>query len=148
MKKDLKSEIALVHLLDPQSINDTDTASLILDTAGFSGAVIGVIMGTFTGVDADSTFLPVLQESATTVGTDFTTVAVGNVHGAFTLVNANTKDNATQYVGYKGTKRYIRVNLDFTTGTGGISAALASVVGVLGKPSFFPATGPAAITAS
>jgi hypothetical protein len=148
MKRDLKSELAVVHLLDPQSINDTDTASLILDTAGFGGALISVAMGALTGADADSTFLPVLQESDAIVGTGFTAVDAADVHGAFTLVNANTKDQTTQTVGYKGSKRYIRVNLDFTTGTGGISAALVGVVGVLGKPNFFPAVGPAAISAT
>lgn len=146
--KDLKAELAVVHLLDPQTINDTDTVSKILDLAGFDGALIAVAMGTFTGVDTDSKVLPVLQESDTTTGTDFADVAAGNIHGAFSVVDATTKDNTTQVVGYKGKKRYIRVNLDFTTGTGGISAAPVSVAGILGFPDKFPATGPAAITAA
>lgn len=146
--KDLNSQIAVVHLLDPQTINDTDTVSKILDLAGFDGALISVSVGSCTGIDSDSKLLPVLQESATTTGTDFTTVDPTNVHGAFTTMDASTEDQVTQVVGYSGTKRYIRVNLDFTTGSGGITAAPVSVVGILGFPDRFPASGPAAITAA
>jgi hypothetical protein len=146
MFTDLKSEIALVHLKDPADLAHTDTVTQILDTAGFTGAGISVAVGALTGVDSSNYLTPVLQESATVVGTDFTNVVAGDILGAFTKMDTTSKDQVTQFVGYKGTKRYLRVNLDFT-GTG-ITASLVGAVGVLGKPSVFPATGPAAITAT
>jgi hypothetical protein len=144
--KDLKSQLAVVHLLDPADTADTDTVSLILDTAGFDGALLAVSVGAITGVDASNYLVPEIQESATTTGTDFTVVDAADVHGAFTKIDATSEDQVTQVVGYKGSKRYIRVNLNFT-GTG-ITAALDSVVGILGMPKRFPATAPAAITAA
>lgn len=144
--RDLKTEIAVVHLLDAQNTNDTDTVSSILDTANFDGAVISVNVGALTGVDGSNYLTPVLQHSATTTGTDFTDVDAADISGAFTKMDATSEDQVTQTVGYKGSKRYLRVNLDFT-GTG-ITAAYESVVGILGHPKRFPATGPAAITAA
>lgn len=146
MKRDLG--LTVTHLLDAQSINDTDTVSSILDTAGFNAAGILVNIGACTGMDADSKLLPVFQESDTTTGTDFTTVAAGDLIGAFTVMDLNTEDQVTQFVGYHGGKRYIRVNLDFTTGTGGITAGLLSVDGILGMPTLAPHAAVAAITAT
>lgn len=144
--KDLKAELAVVHLLDAQNTNDTDTVSSILDVRGFGGALIVVNVGALTGVDGSNYLTPVLQESDTVVGTDFTTVAASDIHGAFTKMDATDEDQVSQVVGYHGRKRYIRVNLDFT-GTG-ITAAYEAVLGILGFPNSYPAVGPAPITAS
>lgn len=148
MTRDLKSNIAVVQLLDPQSINDTDTKSKLLDTLTVESSAVSVLMGTFTGVDSDSTLLPVLQESNTTADADFTAVAAADIQGAFTTVNSTSLDNTNQTVGYIGQKRYIRVLIDFTTGTGGISAALVSVVGLLGKTHYAPVTAPSPVAAT
>lgn len=144
--KDLKPNIAVVHLLDPQDTADTDTVSNILDTAGFDGAVLSVNVGAITGIAADAYLTPVLQHSDTTTGTDFADVDASDINGAFTKMDAAAEDQTTQSVGYRGAKRYLRVNLDYT-GTD-ITAALVGVVGVLGYPDRFPATGPAPITAA
>lgn len=144
--KQLNNQIAVVHLMDPADLAHSDTVSNILDMAGFDGAVVSVNVGALTGVDASNYLTPVLQESDTTTGTDFTDVAASNIHGAFSKIDSTSKDQVVQTVGYAGKKRYIRVNLDYT-GTG-ITASLLDVVGVLGFPDKFPATGPAAITAA
>lgn len=148
MNRDLKSNIGQVLLLAPQTINDTDTNSSLLDRLGFESAVVTVLCGNFTGVDADSTFLAVLQESDTTVGTDFTDVATADMQGAFTLIDATSEDVLIQTVGYIGSKRYVRVKLDFTTGTGGISSAPVAVMGLLGSADYYPITAPAAVAAT
>jgi hypothetical protein len=148
MTRDLKNNIAIVQLLAPQVINNTDTKSSLLDTRGFESAIMIVNLGDFTGVDADSTFTPILQESDTTVDGDFTSVAAADIEGAFTLVDATNEDSVVQSVGYKGTKRYIRVLLDFVTGTGGITSAPVSVTGLLGHASYRPVTAPAAVSAT
>lgn len=144
--RDLKNNIAIVHLLDPQDTADTDTVSLILDTKGFGSAVLAVNVGAITGLDASNYLTPVLQDSDTTTGTDFAPVNAAYIQGGFTRIDAAAEDQTTQSVGYTGSKRYLRVNLDFT-GTA-ITAALESVVGVLGRPVVAPAVAPAAITAA
>jgi hypothetical protein len=148
VKHDLYHNVAVVQLLKPQSINDTDTKSSILDTAGFQSAALLFNMGVFTGADADSFVLPTFQESDTTVDGDFTTVAAADLHGAFTLVDSTSEDETSQYVGYKGNKRYIRLLANFTTGSGGVSAALMSVTGLLGDPTNAPVSAPAALAAT
>jgi hypothetical protein len=147
--QDVKNEVAVVHLLDTQDIADTTTASSILDTAGFEGAIIAVNIGAITTPNATNYLTPVLQESATTANGDFTAVAAGSIEGAFTKIDATTEDQVTQYVGYAGSKRYIRVNLEVTDPSpSSISACLISVDGILTKGSYVPVTAPAAITAT
>lgn len=148
MNRDLKNNVGQVLLLAPQTINDTDTKSSLLDLQGFESAVVTVLTGNFTGVDADSTFLAVLQESDTTADGDFASVDSADIQGAFTLIDATSEDVVIQSVGYIGRKRYIRVLLDFTTGTGGISAAPVAVLGMLGAANYYPITAPAAVAAT
>ena len=145
--KDLKNNIAVVHLLDSQDVNAVDTVSSILDTAGFESAGILVNVGAMTGVDANNFLDIVLQECATTVGADFTTVAAADAESAYTRIDLNTEDQASQFVGYKGGLRYIRVNLNFTD-AGPLGACLVAVDGILGHPRHMPAVGPAAVTAT
>lgn len=146
--RDLYSNIGIVHLLDAQDIATTDTASSILDLNGYEGAVIAVNFGAITTPDANSYITPVLQHSDTTAASDFATVDAADVIGAFTKIDAATEDQVTQKVGYIGSKRYIRVNLDITDADGGISACLVSVDGIVGLPHTAPVTAPAAVAAT
>lgn len=146
--RDLYNNIAVVHLLDAKDITTSDTASSILDLQGFESACILVNVGAITTPDADSYITPVLQESDTTANGDFTDVDAADIIGAFTKIDAATKDQTTQFVGYKGTKRYIRVNIDITDADNGISHALVSVDGILGHPHTAPAVAPAPVTAA
>lgn len=144
--KDLKTKIALVNLLEPQDNTDTDTASSILDTLGFESAVLAVHVGDITGVDGSNYLVPVLQESDTTANADFAEVAAGDIIGGFTKIDSTTEDKVIQYVGYKGTKRYLRVNLDWTGTT--VSAAPIAVMGILGDARDEPVTVPAPVSAT
>jgi hypothetical protein len=145
--KDLKSYIAPVMLMEPKDTNDNDDeTSAWLDTQGFESATVCVLIGTVTGADDDATLLPVLQESDTTKDADATDVDAADMIGAFTLVNSATTDQAVQTVGYKGTKRYIRVKLDYT-GTD-ITASLVAVLGILGHGRAVLPTAPEAVAAT
>lgn len=157
---DIYNNIVPVQLLAAQSINDTDTVTSILDTQGFKTAAIYVAVGDLTGVDADSTLALNLQESDDTVGANFTAVPVlqmirdetgldsTSTAGRFAYLNATNEDVKVFKVEYRGTKRYIRAQLDFTTGTGGITAAPVCALGLLSSARHAPQTAPAAITAS
>lgn len=155
-QREVLNDLALVHLLDPQSVNDTDTKTKLLDTRGHGAALIAIMCGTFTGADADSFVNLLLQESDTTADADFTAVATADMvrdittatAGLFGVVNSTSVDNATFRVGYIGSKRYIRVLFDFTTGTGGVTAALISALGILALPPRSPAAAVAAVTAT
>jgi hypothetical protein len=157
---DLINNIPLVQLLAAQSINDTDTFSNILDTRGFERAMLAVVIGDCTGLDADSKLELFLQEGDTPVGADFAPVPVSNMirdtaglssltaDGLFKTLDSATEDQIIAVVEYTGKKRYLRVKLDFTTGTGGITAAPVCVVGLLGGARHAPATAPAPVTAA
>ncbi|MBF0232501.1 MAG: hypothetical protein HQK65_05610 [Desulfamplus sp.] len=146
MRRDLKNNIGIVTLLEAADQADTDVSSALLDTAEMPGAVLAVAIGEITGVAADAYLTPTLQECDTTVGTSFTDVASGDIEGAFTVVNATTKDSTVQYVGYKGSKRYVRVKLDYT-GTA-ITAGIVGVYGIVGRAKEAPVTAPAAVSAT
>lgn len=144
--RDFKNNHGIVQLLKPQDLAHNDTASSWLDTRYFNAAMIGVMVGALTGVDASNYVTPILQESDTTADADATTVDSSDQHGAFTKIDATTEDQVTQVVGYKGSKRYIRAKLDYT-GTG-ISAGIVGVFGILGKPAVAPAVANAAVAAT
>lgn len=157
---DIFNNLVRVGLLAPAAlINDTDTNSKILDRRGFNRAAIMVYVGDLTGVDADSTLELFLQESDTTVGTDFTAVPVASMirdvtglssettAGLFATINATTEDLAIFLAEYRGSKRYIRIKADFTTGTGGITVSYIVAIGLLASAQNAPGTAPAAITA-
>lgn len=146
MKKDLKNNIATVLLKEPADAVHTDVASNILDTASCYGIEVDAIIGALSGVDASNYVTPVLQESNTTVGTDFSAVAAADMIGGFTAVNSTTLDSVIQRVGYVGHKRYVRVLFDYT-GTA-ITAGIVGAVGIIGIPKDAPVSAPAPISAT
>lgn len=144
--RDLYSNLGAVNLLDPQDTADTDTATAWLDTKNFEGALLIAHVGTITGVDASNYVTPVLQESDTTAAADATAVAAADMIGAFTKIDATSEDSVVQAVGYKGSKRYVRINFDWT-GTA-VTAALVGAVGIVGLGRTNPVTAPAAVAAT
>lgn len=157
---DIFNNTKFVQLLAPQVINNTDTNSSVLDTQGFERRQIIVALGDLTGLDADSTLELLLQESDDTVSVNFVAVPVAamlrdvtglsNVAtaGLFKTLNDAAEDQIVAVVEYIGSKRYIRARLDFTTGTGGITAAPVAILGVLTEARHAVATPPAPTTAS
>ena len=136
-----------VMLLAPQDVAGTDTVSLILDTANYHQAAIAVVIGAQTGVDSTNYLTPVLQECATTVGTSFTSVGAADLSGpGFSKVDATSEDDVVQWAYYTGSKRYIRVNLDFTNT--GITAGECAVIGILSEQKNSEWTAPAALSAT
>ena len=153
MKKNLFSETAAVPMLLNQSINDTDTTTSAADLANFEYALIYVSIGDCTGLDADSTLALTLEHSDDLTAGNFVGVPVADIDrdttglaslstlGLFGTLNLAAEDSTIYRVGYRGNKRYLRVKLDFTTGTGGISAAPVSVTATLSGKKKQPAGG-------
>ena len=144
-KRDLTNNLAAVQLLKPQDLAHTTTTSAILDTAQMAGAEIQVSIAVLTGVDGTNYVTPVLQESDTTTGADFTAVTAGDIIGGFIKVDSTAKDGCIQRAGYTGSKRYIRVNLVYTGAA--ITAGVIGVTGIIAYPQYAPAVSPAPITA-
>jgi len=139
-----------VQLLAPADIADTDTATSLLDTQGFEGAGIIVSVGALTGHDAGATTALIVEESDLTTGASFTPVAPADLIGSLpTLDNATADANQLYGVGYRGTKRYIRVRIDHTEATSGtITKTMIGVTGVLGFPRHMPVSLPDPVTAT
>lgn len=145
--KDIKSNIGVVQLLEPKNYVAADTKSALLDLKGFAAAVIVVELGTFAGtVNASNNMLPVIQESDSTADASFTPVAADDILGAFSVVDSTDKDQTCQCVGYRGTKRYVRVLLDYTGA--GISASVVGVTAIVGVAGKAPVVAPVPVAAT
>jgi hypothetical protein len=146
MNTEMNSILGTSMLKEPVDCAHTNFTSNLLDTQGFESAKIDVIIGALTGVDGSNYLTLTLEESDTVVGTDFTTVATTEVKGAFTVINASTKDSCIQSVGYLGVKRYVRVKGTYT-GTA-ISAGIIGVVSQVGDARTKPPTSPVPVAST
>lgn len=116
--KDLFNDIKIVHLKDCANITDhTDVGLNYVDLQGFESAIMMVNYGAVTTLGTADKVIAVLQEcdASPTLDASWSAVATGDMNGAFTLLDGETDDQTTQAVGYLGTKRYLRVLLDFTS---------------------------------
>ena len=147
MNKDLVNNIGITMLKEPVDCVHSDWKSNLLDLQGHESAVLIVTIGALTGVDGSNKITLTLEECDTTADASFTTVSASDVEGAFTLVDANTEDQLNQSVGYKGTKRYVRVKGVYTGA--GISAGIIGVNGIVSNSrSGCPVTNPAPVSAT
>ena len=117
--RDLYSNLGLTKLLANQ-VATSDKNSNGLDLRDFDSAVLGFIVGasgdTLSGSvkveleveesDDDSTYTDVADE-------DLTNVVSGTNDGCVAVIDDAAEDDVLVFVGYRGTKRYIRgvVNL-------------------------------------
>jgi hypothetical protein len=89
-----------------------------VDLQGYEACEVVVEFGAWT----DGTHTPKIQESDD--NTTFTDVAAADQLGSFTAVSSAAGQNAVQRVGYRGSKRYLRVVMTVAGATtGALSAA-------------------------
>lgn len=108
MFKDLHDNVKGTQAIGPQAIlagNGTLTGATV-DTQGFESLEIFVYSGTIT----DGTGTPTVYEGDASNMSDEAAVAAGDLIGSLTAF-ASTDDNVTKKVGYRGSKRYVRVKL-------------------------------------
>ena len=90
-----------------------------VDLRGFDSAMIAIIAGTIT----DGTHTFEVQESDTS-GSGFAAVAAADLDGTEPALTSADSDTISK-VGYRGSKRYIRVvNVTTSATTGGLLAAI------------------------
>lgn len=111
--RQLSSRISAAQSLTPAARTASATGTGV-DLAGYHAVAIYIVAGTIT----DGTHTPVVQESDDNI--TFTNVAAEDLQGTL----ANIASNTVQEIGYIGSKRYIRVNVNVTGATtGGVYAA-------------------------
>lgn len=115
--RDLKSGIDVVQSIAPE-LHSVDAIGVGADLQGYESA-IAVISSGSTG-DVGSTHAPRLEESDS-LGSGYTTVGVGDLDGAF---SADLAVDTIERVGYKGSKRFIRVFV----ATSGASLAYSAMI--------------------
>lgn len=136
-KIDMRSETTIAHGILATLSGTTPATGNIVDVADYQAATFALITGTVTAAGAAAGITFVVQESDTTAGSDFTAVADDDLLGteAGLAVAVDTLDGvAIGTIGYRGTKRYLRV---VATGTSGTDASIAGVW-VLQKPRYAP----------
>lgn len=98
---------------------NTTLKGLAVDTAGFEAATALVAIGDSPETLAGGLYLkPLLLASDTTVDTDFVAVPIVDmiggtqgVAGEIALIDAPTEDLLVYVAGYRGGKRYLRVDI-------------------------------------
>lgn len=128
--RDINNAIKVVTTIEPAASITATTTGAAVDTAGYRSACAVI----HSGVHTDGTFTPTLEESDAS-GSDYTTVAAGDLSGSFATVTSST-DQSIQKVGYLGSKRYLRVVMTETVASAG---AFFTAVIVLGDPISAPA---------
>lgn len=149
--RDLHSNIKVVqHLIAIVGNNDTEgTPAAGIDTTGFDALEFIVSLGdsgdTLSGSlkvdmkiehsDTDSGYAAVTSADDVIVGSN-PRVAAPDSNGIFATVDAPAEDQTLFRIGYRGSKKFVRVWLDFTgTHTNGIPC---SVIAILAKPALRP----------
>lgn len=122
--------------------DNTAVVSPIVDRLGFDSLTFFIVTGTL--VDADATFTVLVEDSDASNMTPATAVADGDLVPADPASTATPEeqasftfaaDGAERKIGYRGTKRYVRLTVTPANNTG---AAPIAVVPVLGAPARAP----------
>lgn len=133
--KDMHSNIKVLNAITPQAVGTSGIAngklSGILDRRGYESVEFVYQSGTSASV-AD-TITPVVYEAAAT-GDSFTSVADADLVGTESAITLSAA--AVKSVGYRGTKRYLKIRL-YGTGT---ATAVVAASAVLGNPHIAPVT--------
>lgn len=134
--KDLASNVDVRRVISPVSVADnTPQVGQVIDRLGYRSLTFVISVGAVA--DADATFAVLLEESDTE-GSGYTSVSDHNLIGTEVAAGFQfDSDNQVRKIGYKGSMQYVRLTI---TPTFNASAAMFSVVAVLGHPLLSPAS--------
>ena len=137
--RDLFNNIYPKRAISPVSVSDnTPQVSQIIDRAGHHSLTFLIALGSIA--DADATFAVTVEHGDDSGLSDTAAVSASDLIGTTTLAGFQyDSDNACRKLGYKGIKRYVRLTI---TPTGNASAALMSVIALLGHPGAGPTANP------
>lgn len=140
--KDLTNNIHPVLLFEPvaaQTNSSTARVSAIIDRQGYESLTLVLINGTNT--DADATFAVLVEDGNVSNLSDNAAVDDAELNGTEALAAfAFGDDGECRKIGYRGSKRYVRVTV---TPTGNNSGDwFMAGVAILGNPSRSPTANP------
>lgn len=121
--RDLKNNVAVSKSILPQLMATSVTGSTI-DMQGFDSLVVEIVAGAWT--DGTHTFSVLESDDDST----YSAVADADLDGTEPVVDGATDDDQVYLLGYKGTKRYVKV-LNTVTGSPG-TGLLAAANGIKG----------------
>lgn len=122
-RQDLQNALDVTQSIEPAGNRTATTNGTGADTKDHQRTALVAFLGVIT----DGTWTPIAEESDT-LGSGYTAVAAADLSGAFTAATSAT-DQAVQSVGYKGSKRYVRVTLEETVASTTGALFSAAVVG-------------------
>lgn len=131
--RDMLRNKQVVHLGNLSLSGTTPAASAWVDVRGFDACTLVLVNNTITDAGTADGFTATVQHSDTTAAADAAAiVAADSVNGSIDIdVTSDTADDSVAGgIGYRGNKRYVRMNVVGTTGTN----ADVSVLAVLNKP--------------
>lgn len=112
MRSGLNTEFAIANTITAAA-HTTDSTGVAVDLSDYNAAVACI----YTGSVTDGTWTPELQETDTSsVATSWAAVTSTDLDGSFAAFTASRAAGTVTEVGYKGTKRYLRLVLT-STGT-------------------------------
>ena len=140
--RDLMNDIHTVVALAPQVATDgTALKTAAIDTKGYESVTFVILTGTLA--DSDATWLVTLKEGSTSTQTAHTAVADADIIGTEALAGfIFSDDGATRKIGYKGSERYVSLEIDDDTANSG--NAPVAVLAILGHPHSRPTANPPA----
>jgi hypothetical protein len=123
--RDIHNNIKVLPAIDPAAIRTGNavTTGATIDTAGFEAVEFAIQSGAVT----DGQFAISVEEGDQANMSDAAAVAAGDLIGAAPVILA-TEDSVVEKVGYRGTKRYVRVK---ATQSGATTGGFISAVAVL-----------------
>lgn len=135
MTRDLFNRIKVVALVPPAAAvtNDTAIVSNIIDMAGYESCVLALVTG--TDADADAVMSLKVEHGDVANLSDAASVAASDLQIDSALAATPGAGNQAAYdfsndgvgfkIGYKGSKRYIRITE--TSGVGGVGANTGNI---------------------
>lgn len=145
--KDLHNSVKIVRMIDPQAVGTTGAAngslSVVVDRKGYNAVEILALHGT-AGATGDTT-TAILYESDSATAASFTSVADADLIGTEAAIGlpaqataraSGVGKNIAKGIGYRGTKRYLRLRLYGL----GHATGLVGAVAVLSEPHLGPVT--------
>jgi hypothetical protein len=144
---DTTRRFVLKRAISPVSgaADNTASVSQIIDKAGFDSLVFAILLGAIA--DADATFTPLVEHGDAANLSDAVAVPdealIGQGSGAPEVDAAFifSSDDQVRKIGYRGSKRYVRITITPAANTG---AWLHGVVAVLGHAYYGQPTQPTA----
>jgi hypothetical protein len=135
MNNDLHSNLKVQRVISPISqAGNTAMVGAIIDRQGFGSLEFAITLGTIT--TAGTTYTALLEEGDAANLSGSNAVADADLIGTEALASfVDSEVNTTKKLGYRGTKRYVRLTM---TPAGNTGASTMSAIAILGSAALKP----------